>query len=73
MVDEQTKEDEITQETAAIRRLSQAGERTGDQMTKDAAVTRAARLARKEHKLDFTNPTVAKIPGITPPKSTKSR
>lgn len=58
-------DENLSEETAAIRRLSQAGKRTGDRETKDAAVIRAVRLARKERKLDLSNPTTAKILGLT--------
>ncbi|OGY17712.1 MAG: hypothetical protein A3F04_01800 [Candidatus Chisholmbacteria bacterium RIFCSPHIGHO2_12_FULL_49_9] len=59
------KEDPISDETAAIRRLNSAGQRTGDQETQDAAVVRAARLGRKNKDFDLTNPTTAKILGLT--------
>ena len=62
---ENNKEDPISEETAAIRRLANAGNRTSDQETKDVALVRAARLARKNKNFNPTNPTTAKILGLT--------
>ena len=62
---EDNKEDPVSEETAAIRRLVRAGKNNTDQQTTDAAIVRAVRLAKKEQKLDLSNPTTAKILGLT--------
>lgn len=58
-----TERDDFSDEVADIRRLSNAGRRTGDQETIDAAVTRAGRLHLKGE-IDLNDPTTRRILGL---------
>lgn len=58
-------ERERSDEAAAIRRLSTAGQRNEDQRTQDAATVRATRLHLKGE-IDLGDPDTRKILGLQP-------